>query len=71
MIRLGPISVDETVASRWTRFTDWSSTAGLKIVAIVVVAGLATQVVAFVARRQTRRLDAERREQAGAERGTA
>lgn len=71
VIRLGPISVDETVASRWTRLTDWLSGAGLKIVVIILVAALATQVVAFVARRQTRRLDAERREQAGAERGTA
>jgi moderate conductance mechanosensitive channel len=56
-----PVSVDETVVSRWSRITDWLTDSGLKIVAIIVFAIVATQIVSFIARRQTRKLDAERR----------
>ena len=60
-----PVSGDESVVSRWTRLSDWLGTSGVKIVVILVVAAIATQVVTFIARRQARRLTAERHRNSG------
>jgi moderate conductance mechanosensitive channel len=60
-----PMMANEAAPSRWTRWTDWLTNVGLKIVVIIVVAGLATKVVTLVAKRRSRRLDAERRDHAG------
>ena len=59
-----PLAGDET-GGRWDRVADWLGDSGIKIAVIIVVAAVATQVVTFVARRQTRRLQAERQASSG------